>query len=84
MVKIGLLNLEMKKVIAMVIKVNYGGKDIIKTGYYGYPWWNYVHKKLKAKHNYSDEQITAFLHLIDTLIRLDLHIEYLWRQRSVK
>jgi len=68
----------------MAINVNFAGKKINKPGYYGCPWWDRIWREFKRARGYTDEQIDSFLLITDTLIRLDLHKEYLWRQRSVK
>ncbi len=67
-----------------IMKVNFGGLQILKPGYYGCPWWDHVWRDLKRKRGFSEKKINAFLLMTDTLIRLDLHDEGLWRQRSVK
>ena len=63
-----------------MIKINYNGRDIYKPGYCGHAWWNHIWKLLKKDHRYTEQQITAFLKITDTLIRLDLHGEQLWRE----
>jgi len=68
----------------VAIKVNFAGRDILKTGYYGCPWWDRMWRELSRDRGYSKEDIDRFLLLTDTLIRLDLHEERLWRQRNVK
>ena len=67
-----------------MLKVNFGGKDIVKSGYYASPWWDKVWKLLKRDRGYTDEQATTFLNMTDTLIRLDLYPEHFWRGRDVK
>ena len=68
----------------MSIKINYGGLPITKPGYYANPWWDVIWRKLKRDRNFSDDKVTAFLDLTDTLIRLNLYPEHLWKGRNVK
>ena len=68
----------------MALKVNYNGLPIYKPGYYGCPWWDKIWKELGRERGYSQDDIHIFLKMTDTLIRLDLHSERLWRQRDVK
>lgn len=65
----------------MAIKVNFGGLAIRKPGYYGWPWWDQLQKKLKEL-NYNKDQIVAFIQLQDTLIRLDMHKEGFWKGQN--
>lgn len=68
----------------MAIKVNFGGTTIFKPGYSGDPWCDIIWKLLKKERDMTDVQVTAFLHFTDTLIRLDMHQEGLWRGHNVK
>lgn len=68
----------------MSIKVNYGGLEIIKPGYYGCPWWDGIMRTLLRKRKYNDKQVHAFLRLMDTLIRLELQGEGLWKGRNAR
>ena len=67
-----------------MLKINFSGMAIYKPGYYGCPWWDHIWRKLRRERKFNDQQITTFLKMTDTLIRLDLHEERLWRQRDVK
>lgn len=67
-----------------MLKINYGGKDIVRSGHYGSPWWDKVWKLLKRDRGYTDDQASAFLNITDTLIRLDMYHESFWRSRNVK
>lgn len=67
-----------------MIKVNFAGEDILKPGFLGFPWWDKLWRTLKRDRGYTEEQTRAFLKITDTLIRLDMHEECLWRARYVK
>lgn len=66
----------------MAIRINFAGRDILKPGYYGNPWWDRLMRILRYKRNYSKEQITAFLRFNDTLLRLDIHQPEFWRDKN--
>lgn len=68
----------------MAVNINFSGLAIKKPGYYGCPWWDHIWRLLRRDRKFNDQQITAFLKFTDTLIRLNLHEEKLWRQRDVK
>ena len=68
----------------MAININFRGPTIRKPGYYGDPWWDHIWRLLRYDRNFTEEQITAFLTMTDTLIRLDMHQEGLWKGRNVK
>lgn len=67
-----------------MIKVNFAGKYILKPGFLANPWWDKLNRILKRDRGYTEDQVRAFLMLTDTLIRLNMHEECLWRARYVK